>query len=203
MKLFATIVLALGAVLARAEGTNVTGTSTNNPAKTELATFGGGCFWCMEAVFEQTPGVKSVTSGYTGGHVANPTYKQVCHGDTGHAEAIQVEFDPSVVKFEKLLDVFWHSHDPTQLNRQGHDVGTQYRSAIFFQNEAQKKAAEAARDALAKSGAYADPIVTEIAAAGPFYPAEDYHQEYYRNNRAQPYCQAVIRPKLRKLGLKE
>ncbi len=180
----------------------VQGTETNKPA-TEVATFAGGCFWCTEAVFEQIPGVLKVTSGYTGGHVPHPTYRQVCEGTTGHAEAAQIEFDPSKTSFTQLLDVFWRAHDPTQLNRQGNDVGTQYRSAIFYHSEEQKRLAEESRDALQSSGEALGKVVTEIAPAGPFYPAEDDHQEYYRNNRAQPYCQIVIRPKLKKLGLRE
>jgi peptide-methionine (S)-S-oxide reductase len=172
-------------------------------SKTERATFAGGCFWCVEAVFEQTPGVKRVVSGYTGGHVKNPTYAQVCGGDTGHAEAIDVEFDPAEVSYERLLDIFWEAHDPTQLNRQGNDVGTQYRSAIFYHGDAQKNAAEASKKKLSDRGAYKGAIVTQIEPAGEFFPAEDYHQEYYRNNRGQPYCQFVIRPKLKKLGLKD
>ncbi|MFH0907873.1 MAG: peptide-methionine (S)-S-oxide reductase MsrA [bacterium] len=171
-------------------------------AKTETAIFGGGCFWCMEAVFEQIPGVMKVTSGYTGGRVKNPSYRDVTGGDTGHAEAIQIEFDPAQVAYGKLLEVFWAAHDPTQLNRQGNDVGEQYRSVIFYKGEAQKKAAQASKEEVAASGHYAKPIVTGIEPAGIFYPAEGYHQEYYRNNRTQPYCQFVIRPKLEKLGLK-
>lgn len=172
-----------------------------SPEPVAVATFANGCFWCTEAVFEQTPGVKRVTSGYTGGHVPNPTYPQVCEGTTGHAEACRIEFDPAVVSFEKLLEIFWKSHDPTQLNRQGNDVGTQYRSAIFYHDADQKAAAEKSRDAENASGRHRAPIVTVIEPAGVFYPAEDYHQEYYRNNRNQPYCRFVIRPKLDKLGL--
>ena len=173
---------------------------STNPA-TETATFASGCFWCTEAVFEQMPGVLKVTSGYTGGHVAHPTYEQVCGGDTGHAEATQIEFDPTKTSFEKLLGTFWHAHDPTQLNRQGNDVGTQYRSAIFYHGAEQKKIAEESKKKAAAD--FSDPIVTEIVPAGIFYPAEDYHQEYYRLHKRQPYCQYVIRPKLKKLGLEE
>ncbi len=169
--------------------------------QTETATFAGGCFWCIEEIFRQQPGVLKVVSGYTGGAVENPTYAQVCEGDTGHAEAVQVAFDPHAISYEELLAVFWKSHDPTQLNRQGADVGTQYRSAIFTHSETQAAAARASRAAEDASGRPGRPIVTEIAPAGPFYPAEDYHQEYYRNNRAAPYCRAVIQPKLKKLGL--
>ena len=177
-------------------GTTATGT-------TATATFAGGCFWCMEEIFRQTPGVTRVVSGFTGGTKENPTYKEVCTGATGHAEAVQVAYDPAKVTYEQLLDVFWHAHDPTQLNRQGHDVGTQYRSAIFVSDDAQKKAASASRAAAQASGAFSGPIVTTIEPAGKFYSAEAYHQEYYVNNKGQPYCQYVIRPKLKKLGLKD
>lgn len=172
-----------------------------NPTnRTERATLAGGCFWCVEAVFERLPGVKSVTSGYTGGNTKNPTYREVCAGDTGHAEATQIEFDPEQISFEKLLDVFWDAHDPTTLNYQGNDHGTQYRSAIFYENDAQKLAAEKSRAAAAKK--FARPIVTEITALTRFYKAEDYHQDYYRNNQNAPYCRAIIRPKLEKLDQK-
>ena len=173
------------------------------PAQTETATFAGGCFWCFEEIFRQQLGVLKVTSGYTGGQVPNPSYREVCSGDTGHAEAVQIEFDPQKTSYEKLLAVFWDAHDPTQLNQQGADVGTQYRSAIFTHSEAQAAAARASHDAANQSGHFTTPIVTEIVPAGPFYPAEDYHQEYYRLNKRAPYCQAVIRPKLRKLELEE
>ena len=179
-------------------------TQTNTSAKTELATFAGGCFWCMEAVFQQMPGVKKVVSGYTGGSVPNPTYEQVCRHQTGHAEAIQIEFDPAQTSYADLLDIFWQAHNPTELNRQGNDVGDQYRSAIFYHGAEQKKAAEASKEALGKSGKYKDPIVTVIEPAATFYAAEDYHQNYYNDNKNRnPYCQVVIRPKLKKLGLKE
>ena len=170
---------------------------------TELATFAGGCFWCIEEIFRQQPGVVKVTSGYTGGTVKNPTYAQVCAGDTGHAEAIQIVFDPQAISYDKLLGVFWKAHDPTQLNRQGADVGTQYRSAIFTHSDAQQAAAQASLAAENQSGPYPKPIVTEIVPATAFYPAEDYHQEYYRLNKRAPYCRFVIQPKLRKLGLEE
>lgn len=175
--------------------------STNAP--TEFATFGLGCFWCGEAVFQRLDGVKAAVSGYEGGHVAAPTYKQVCEGDTGHAEVIRVEFDPAVIAYEQLLDVFWQAHDPTQLNRQGNDVGTQYRSVIFTHGAAQHGAAERSKAALEASGPHAAPIVTEIVASETFYPADDYHQEFYDNNKNFPYCRFVIMPKLRKLGLPE
>ncbi|MBP7829983.1 MAG: peptide-methionine (S)-S-oxide reductase MsrA [Kiritimatiellae bacterium] len=168
-----------------------------------VATFGGGCYWCVEAVFQQVDGIESVTSGFMGGRVKNPTYDQVCSGQTGHAEVIQVRYDPARVTYEQLLEWFWKSHDPTQLNRQGNDVGTQYRSVIFYHDEAQKQAAEASRAALDRSGTLARPVATEIAPASEFYAAPRYHQDYYRRNRSQPYCQFLIRPKLNKLGLKE
>jgi len=172
-------------------------TNTMNPNKTESATFGGGCFWCMEAVFERLPGVKSVASGFAGGHTANPTYEQVCAGDTGHAEVTQIEFDPAKISYEKLLDVFWQAHDPTTLNRQGVDEGTQYRSIIFYHSEAQKLAAEKSRAGAQKN--FKHPIVTEIVPFTKFYPAENYHQGFYDNNTNYGYCRVVIAPKLEKL----
>ena len=168
--------------------------STN---ETGLATFGGGCFWCMEAVFERLPRVKSVTSGFAGGHTVNPTYEQVCTGTTGHAEVTQIEFDPAKISYEKLLEVFWQAHDPTTLNRQGADEGTQYRSIILYHNEAQKKAAEKSKAEAQKI--FKHPIVTEIAPFTKFYLAGDYHQRYYNNHSNAPYCRAVIAPKLEKL----
>ena len=172
--------------------------STNgNPARTEVATLGGGCFWCIEAVFQKLPGVQSVTSGYAGGHKANPTYEEVCTGQTGHAEVAQIKFDPQKISYEKLLDVFWDAHDPTTLNRQGHDHGTQYRSIILYQTEAQRVAAEQSKKAAAKR--FKDPIVTEIQPLQAFYAAENYHQNYFRNNGNAPYCRLVIRPKVEKL----
>jgi len=164
----------------------------------EKATFGAGCFWCVEAVFQQLRGVEDVVSGYSGGSVKNPSYREVTSGRTGHAEAIQLSYDPSVISYRELLEVFWSVHDPTTLNRQGADVGTQYRSAIFYHNPEQKKLAEEYRKKLDESGAFGDPIVTEITAFTAFYPAEDYHQEYYFNNPGQPYCRAVIQPKMEK-----
>lgn len=166
---------------------------------TELATLGGGCFWCIEAVYEQIPGVLKVVSGYAGGHVKNPTYEQVCSGATGHAEVAQITFDPARLSYENLLRWFWKAHDPTTLNRQGADVGTQYRSAIFTHSDEQRLHAERSRtDAQAD---WADPIVTEIQPLERFYPAEDYHQQYYRNHASAPYCMFVIRPKLKKLNM--
>lgn len=164
----------------------------------ELATFGGGCFWCLEAVFERLPGVQSVTSGYAGGQTAKPNYKEVCHGTTGHAEVVQVEFDPAVISFETLLRVFWMAHDPTTLNRQGADVGTQYRSIILTHSPAQAEAAVRSREE-ANRELWDGRIVTEIAPLTEFFPAEAYHQDFFRNNPVQPYCSAVIGPKLRKL----
>lgn len=166
---------------------------------TELATLGGGCFWCVEAVYEQVPGVLKVVSGYAGGHVPDPTYEQVCTGTTGHAEVAQITFDPSKISYEDLLRWFWKAHDPTTLNRQGADVGTQYRSAIFTHSETQKAVAE--RSMAEAQRDVADPIVTEITPLERFYPAEDYHQQYYRNHSAAPYCMFVIRPKLKKLNM--
>ncbi|NIR44043.1 MAG: peptide-methionine (S)-S-oxide reductase MsrA [Gemmatimonadetes bacterium] len=163
-----------------------------------VATLAGGCFWCLEAVYEQLQGVKSVKSGYSGGHVPDPTYQQVCTGTTGHAEVVQVEFDPEMISFRELLEVFFSIHDPTTLNRQGNDVGPQYRSVIFYHDPEQKAAAEAMIAELEKEGVFDDPIVTEVTEFDTFYPAEDYHDEYFRNNPNQPYCQAVISPKLAK-----
>lgn len=159
---------------------------------------GGGCFWCLEAVFQRLNGVTKVVSGYSGGTVEKPNYKQVCTGTTGHAEVVQIEFDPAKLPLEKLLEVFWAAHDPTTLNRQGHDVGTQYRSVLFYENDAQKAAFEKSKAAAQKD--FKNPIVTEIAPLKAFYAAEDYHQNYYNQNATQnPYCQVVIRPKLQKL----
>ncbi len=168
----------------------------------DTATLAGGCFWCTEAVFNRLKGVTSVVPGDAASKVANPSYQAVCSGRTGAAEAIQITYDPSVISYDKLLDIFWHVHDPTTLNRQGHDVGTQYRSAIFYHNDEQKRIALASKEATGKSGTYKQPIVTEIAPFTNFYPAEDYHKDYYDNNRSQPYCMFVIDPKIQKL-LKE
>ncbi len=166
----------------------------------ETATLAGGCFWCTEAVFRRLRGVESAVPGYTGGRIANPTYEAVCAGITGHAEAAQVTFDPEVISFKTLLDVFFNLHDPTTLNRQGEDVGTQYRSAIYYHDEAQKQAAEDAIKAVDASGHYTDKVVTEVAPLDVFYPAEKYHLDYYERNRAfNPYCTVIIDPKIRKL----
>lgn len=165
----------------------------------ETATLASGCFWCSEAVFRRLEGVKSVLPGYTGGKVDDPSYDDVCTGTTGHAEAAQIEFNPDVISFEKLLDVFWHTHDPTTLNRQGNDVGTQYRSAIFYHSEKQKETAEKSKRDLESKGVYKDPIVTEIVPFKKFYVAEDYHKNYYEQNKNAGYCRFVIEPKVQKL----
>jgi peptide-methionine (S)-S-oxide reductase len=165
----------------------------------EVATFGAGCFWCVEAVFQSLGGVQSVVSGYCGGHVENPTYDQVCSGTTGHAEVCQITYDPPKITYAELLEVFWQTHDPTTLNRQGPDAGTQYRSAVFYHNEEQKSLAEKYKKELDASEAWSDPIVTEITPYKNFYPAENYHQDYYNQNADQPYCSIMIRPKMEKL----
>ena len=166
----------------------------------EKATFGAGCFWCVEAVFERLDGVQSVVAGYAGGTKANPTYEEVCTGTTGHAEVAQITFDPAKVSYEKLLDLFWKAHDPTTLNRQGADVGTQYRSVIFYHDERQRLAAEKSKAEAAKH--FSEPIVTEIKPLDKFYEAENYHQDYFRNHPDAPYCRFVIKPKLEKLQSK-
>ena len=172
------------------------------PDGDEVVTFGAGCFWCTEAIFQQIPGVVSVTSGYMGGTTVRPSYDQVCTGDTGHAEVSRIVYDPTKTSLDKLLAIFWEAHDPTSLNRQGADVGTQYRSAIFYYTDAQRQIAEQSKTAATKE--FSQPIVTEITKAGEFYPAEDYHQNYYQlNKNINPYCTHVISPKLKKLGLKE
>ncbi len=170
--------------------------NTNN--KYETATFGTGCFWCTETIFEKLKGVESAVSGYSGGTKENPTYKEVCTGNTGHAEVIQVTFDPSIISFKDLLEVFWKTHDPTTLNRQGEDVGTQYRSVIFYHNDEQKKVAEEYKTKLESAKVFKDPIVTEITKFKNFFPAENYHQDYYEQNKSQPYCSFVITPKVEK-----
>ena len=188
--------LLIGASAGTAQTKNMNG-STN---QTEIATLGGGCFWCTEAEFQMLPGVKSVTSGYAGGTKENPTYKEVCAGDTGHAEVIQIVYDPKVVSYEKLLATFWEAHDPTTLNSQGPDSGTQYRSIILYGSEAQKAAAEKSKAEAQKH--FRQPIVTEIVPLTKFYKGEDYHQDYYRSNPNQPYCRMVIRPKVEKFEQK-
>ena len=167
--------------------------------KVDTATFATGCFWCTEAIFESLNGVMKVTSGYTGGEIINPTYKEVCSGETGHAECVQIVYESNKITFDELLEVFFEVHDPTSLNRQGADIGTQYRSAIFYHTEEQKDRAEYFKNELNKAGAFTKPIVTEISAASRFYPAENYHQEYYENNKnTNPYCSVVIKPKMDK-----
>jgi len=165
----------------------------------EMTTLGGGCFWCVEAVYQELQGVQSVVSGYAGGAVENPTYAQVCSGTTGHAEVTQITFDPNIITFEDILYVFWRTHDPTTLNRQGYDVGTQYRSIILYHNEQQRAIAEKSRRDTDASGLWPNPIVTEISPLTTFYKAEDYHQNFYRDNPYQSYCRAIIDPKITKL----
>lgn len=177
---------------------SATNDTITNTAGLDTATFGTGCFWCTEAVFQQLEGVVKVTSGYSGGLVDNPTYKEVCNGTTGHAECLNIIYDPKKITFDELLEVFWQVHDPTTLNRQGNDVGTQYRSVIFYHSEEQKAKSEKYKAELDKSGAWDKPIVTAIDAFTKFYPAEDYHQNYYKDNPEQGYCQFVIRPKVEK-----
>ena len=169
----------------------------------EKATFGAGCFWCVEAVFQRLDGVKDVVPGYCGGDKVNPTYKEVCTGSTGHAEVAQITFDPATISFDELLNMFWQSHDPTTRNRQGNDVGTQYRSAVFYHNEEQRSAAEESKENLDNSKIFSNQIITEITALDQFWPAEDYHNNYYNNNPNQPYCRIVIKPKLDKLFKKK
>ncbi len=166
--------------------------------KREKITLGAGCFWCVEAVFQQLKGVEKVQSGYSGGTTENPTYKEVCTGATGHAEVVQITYNPEIIDFDEILEVFWAVHDPTTLNRQGADVGTQYRSAIFYHTEKQREVAEAYIKQLNENKAFEQPIVTEVTKFETFYPAEDYHNDYYNNNGDQPYCRMVIRPKVRK-----
>jgi peptide-methionine (S)-S-oxide reductase len=194
LALLITLVAALATASAEPKKMNEKTSST----ELQRVTFGGGCFWCLEAVFQRLIGVKSVASGYAGGTVANPSYEAVCTGETGHAEVVQLEFDPKQISFEKLLEVFWAAHDPTTLNRQGADVGTQYRSAIYYENEAQKIAAERSKEKA--QAEFKDPIVTEIAPLKAFYKAEGYHQNFYNQNaNKNSYCAVVIRPKLQKL----
>ena len=190
---------AVGIIVAGASITMVSGTSGAAELKLAKATLAGGCFWCTEAVYAEIKGVTSVTSGYIGGAVPNPTYKDVCTGQTGHAEAIEIEYDPAVVPFEQLLDVFFTTHDPTTLNRQGADVGTQYRSGVFYHDDEQKRIAEAVIAKLDAAKVFPGKIVTEVTKATIFYPAEDYHQDYFATNPFQPYCQAVAAPKVEKV----
>jgi peptide-methionine (S)-S-oxide reductase len=164
----------------------------------EVATLGGGCFWCVEAVYQRLKGVQSVASGYSGGKIANPSYREICTGRTGHAEVAQITFDPKVISYAEILEVFWRVHDPTTLNRQGNDIGTQYRSVIFYHDEKQKETAIKSKKSVEESGLWSDPIVTEISALTKFYKAEDYHQNYFNDNRQQPYCVYVVDPKVEK-----
>jgi peptide-methionine (S)-S-oxide reductase len=173
-------------------------TQINTLEGMEIATLGSGCFWCIEAIYQDLNGVLGLKSGYSGGHIENPTYKQVTSGTTGHAEVIQFSFDPNVISFEEILEIFWSTHDPTTLNRQGADVGPQYRSAVFYHNEKQKEIAEFYKEKLDSSGAFDKKIVTEISPFSNFYAAEDYHQNYFNDNGMQPYCQIVIKPKVDK-----
>jgi peptide-methionine (S)-S-oxide reductase len=182
----------------KGEKKNMTKNEVSNTSGLETATFASGCFWCTEAIFLNVDGVQSVVSGYTGGKVKNPTYKEICSGLTGHAEAIQITYDPAKVTYDELLEFFWKTHDPTTLNRQGNDAGTQYRSAVYYHTDEQKQLAEHYKKKLGESGAFDDPIVTEITAATTFYKAEDYHQNYYNLNSSAPYCSFVIQPKLEK-----
>ncbi|MCB8988608.1 MAG: peptide-methionine (S)-S-oxide reductase MsrA [Ardenticatenaceae bacterium] len=175
---------------------------SQEPTKTEIATLGGGCFWCLEAVYDDLIGVQSVVSGYAGGHVPNPTYEQVCAKHTGHAEVVQVTFDPSVISYREILEVFFTIHDPTTLNRQGNDVGPQYRSVIFTHDEAQKETAVATIAEFDAADLWPNPIVTEVEDYDVFYPAEDYHQNYFQKNPYQPYCQFVVAPKVAKFRKK-
>ncbi len=172
-----------------------------DPSQFETATIGGGCFWCLEAVFQELNGVASVQSGYSGGARENPSYEQVCSGATGHAEVAQIRFDPSVTSFREILQVFFATHDPTTLNRQGADVGSQYRSAIFYHSDDQKRIAEETIREIDAAGVLSNPVVTQVSPLERFYPAEDYHDNYYRSNSSQPYCQYVIGPKLAKFRM--
>lgn len=196
MKHFMTILLLIGLTTSYAQQTKSTPSNMTN--KLAIATFGGGCFWCTEAVFQRVKGVEKVVSGYAGGKVKNPTYKEVTSGLTGHAEVIQITYNPTLITYPELLEIFWGTHDPTTLNRQGADVGTQYRSVIFYHSAEQKELASAYKQKLDASGAFDRPIVTEISQAGDFYPAEDYHQNYFNLNGNAPYCTYVIQPKLEK-----
>ncbi len=198
------ICVALVSSCARSQPHDVLVPKLSNPThermsqQRDTATFGAGCFWCVEAVFQQLEGVISVTSGFSGGTVPHPSYKEVCTGTTGHAEVCQIVYDPSLISYDELLQAFWQTHDPTTLNRQGHDVGTQYRSAIFYHNEMQKELAEKYKKELNDQHVWPDPVVTEIVPFTVFYAAEDYHQNYFNENGSQPYCSFVIKPKVEK-----
>ena len=191
--------VAVAIILAGASIAMGSGTSGAEDVKLAKATLAGGCFWCTEAQYKMLKGVSKVVSGYAGGQVDNPTYKQVCNGDTGHAEVILVEFDPKVITYRDLVDYFWIAHDPTTLNRQGADVGTQYRSGVFYHDDEQKRIAEEVIAKLDEAKVFPRKIVTEVTKATTFYPAEDYHQDYFANNPFQPYCQAVAAPKVDKV----
>lgn len=193
-----TIVLLFVTILAIAQKKTKNENIMANNENLELATFGSGCFWCVEAIFQRVDGVEKVVSGYSGGHVKNPTYKEVCQGTTGHAEVCQLSYNPDIVSFEELLEVFWQTHDPTTLNRQGNDVGSQYRSAVFYHNDQQKELVEKYKKKLDESSAFNNPVVTEITAYKNMYVAEDYHQNYFNENGSQPYCSFVIQPKVEK-----
>lgn len=199
--LLLTFVTACGQKNSQNKTTQTTNKMTNEVNNKELDTalFGAGCFWCVEAMFQRLDGVEKVESGYAGGQAVNPTYKEVCTGTTGHAEVCRITFDPKKISYETLLSIFWQTHDPTTLNRQGNDVGTQYRSAIFYYNDTQKQLAEKYKKDLDASGAFANPIVTEISAFTNYFPAEDYHNNYYNQNSDQSYCRFVIAPKVEKL----
>ncbi|MCU0344287.1 MAG: peptide-methionine (S)-S-oxide reductase MsrA [Ignavibacterium sp.] len=193
------VILAIGCNETKSEIKQKSNATMNNQnTHLEIATFGSGCFWCTEAIFERVNGVSAAVSGYSGGEVENPTYKEVCDGTTGHAECTKITFDPSVVSYDELLEIFWKTHDPTTLNRQGNDVGTQYRSVIFYHSDEQKQKAEYYKNKLTVEKIWEKPIVTEITKFEKFYPAEDYHQEYYDNNPNQGYCAYVITPKVEK-----
>ncbi len=201
LKLQVTVVI--GVLFFGACGQSKTNSNTKQMNKEQItnidtATFGAGCFWCVEAVFQQLNGVLTIKSGFSGGFVKNPSYREVCQGTTGHAEVCQITYDKTKVTFDELLEVFWKTHDPTTLNRQGNDSGTQYRSAIFYHNEEQKMLAEKYKEEINKSGAYPNPIVTEIKSFSNFYPADDGHQNYYNQNSSEPYCRFVIQPKIEK-----
>lgn len=202
MKLFVLTIITLMSIFCSAQQNNTTKsqnmTDNLNNVTMETATFGTGCFWCTEAIFQQVEGVSKVTSGYSGGKVINPTYKQVCSGTTGHAECLNIVFDPTKITFTELLEIFWQVHDPTTLNRQGNDIGTQYRSVVFYHNEEQKATIEKFKTELNKSGAWDNPVVTTLEPYVKFYPAEDYHKNYYNANTGEGYCQFVIRPKVEK-----
>jgi peptide-methionine (S)-S-oxide reductase len=187
----------LASIVLIAQTMNAAPESTNAPQKLQTATFGGGCFWCMEAIFQRIPGVKSVVSGFAGGTMPNPTYEQVCSGGTGYAEVVQIKFDPSVLTYDKLLEIYWEAHDPTTFDRQGNDIGSQYRSIILYSDQAQRRAAEKSKTEAARH--FSAPITTRIVPLKEFYPAEKYHQNFYNEHQGQSYCQIVIRPKLRKL----